>query len=540
MIRKMNFKKNVVFSLIVILAAFLFFSPFSSRAAEKTLLMLPLKIFGDPSKAYLSEGVRAMFASRLSGRDIRVISRERLEAVLSEEEKAGVTSKTRAKDLAKAFKAEYVILGSITTLGESYSLDLYVLDLSKDEPVERRVSETLTEAQFIARMSDMAYRVRDVMAGKEVPIDRPIEKPAPPPEKEVAGGLFTETDDKPPEPVSEEAGLTFGRVQDSYSFSPKGRIRIGQAVMAFDVGDADGDGQAELLVLSRTKLLLYQRKEDYYVLVDSFEPSMGEEFLKVSIGDADRDGKTEIFVVSLYGERARTTVVRWQGKFTRLHHHFGHIRTVRQGSSGRPILLFQDSRIEQFFKGSVYMMEQRGDDRFEKGDALPKLDEAQFYTLAPYDMDGDGTDEWMGLDDEDRLSVWNHAGKRLWTGNNQIAGTNNAIRVGRKRGFADIPWETVFNGRIVVSDLNGDGKPEVLAVDNRAFLTDKLDVKWYTKGKLKAYRIDGNTLTQAWATGEIGYCVMEIQTQGRAIFIAAQKGKYENISKGYGYVFWFD
>jgi hypothetical protein len=389
-------------------------------------------------------------------------------------------------------------------------------------------------------MSDMAYRIRDVMAGKEVPIDKPLEKPAPTPEKGVAGGLFAETEEKAPEPASEETGLTFGRVQDSYRFSPKGRIRVNQAVMAFDMGDADGDGRAELLVLTREKLLLYQKREEYYVLVDTYNPSMGEGFLKVSIGDTDGDGKGEIYLVSLYGDRARTTVVRWEGKFSVLHRQYGHMRSVRQGSSVRPILLFQDSHADPFFRGSVFLMKHEGADRFTKVDPLPELKGAQFYTLAHHDLDGDGVAEWVGLGNEDRLGVWSDAGERLWTGDDRLGGTNNTIRVGRKRGFADVPWPTKFNARLVVSDLNGDGKPEVLAADNRAFLTDKLDVTVYTKGRLVAFRLDGTNLMQAYATGEIGYCVMDIQTGGQGIFIAAQKGKYEQITKGFGYVFWFD
>ena len=48
------------------LLALLLFIPLPVRAANKTLVILPLTIYADKSKSYLSEGVKSILVSRLS------------------------------------------------------------------------------------------------------------------------------------------------------------------------------------------------------------------------------------------------------------------------------------------------------------------------------------------------------------------------------------------------------------------------------------------------------------------------------------------
>ena len=64
-------------------------------AADKRLVIFPIDIYGDPSKAYLRQGLTSMFVSRLSGGGIEVIGEGQYWDLLSEKEKEGSISRER-------------------------------------------------------------------------------------------------------------------------------------------------------------------------------------------------------------------------------------------------------------------------------------------------------------------------------------------------------------------------------------------------------------------------------------------------------------
>ena len=99
----MNKTTNHSFGKIFILSllALIFFIPLPLHAAGKTLVILPFRLYADASKSYLRQGVTSILVSRLSGRDLRVISDEAQAPLLGEEEKTGIADKERAEELAR-------------------------------------------------------------------------------------------------------------------------------------------------------------------------------------------------------------------------------------------------------------------------------------------------------------------------------------------------------------------------------------------------------------------------------------------------------
>jgi len=99
-----------LFSLIVSL-------PVPAYASYKSLVLFPLAIYADQSKAYIGQGIKRMLISRISGAGIEIVPDEKYASLLSEKEDAGITSQKRAEELARVLKADYAIFGSITTIG---------------------------------------------------------------------------------------------------------------------------------------------------------------------------------------------------------------------------------------------------------------------------------------------------------------------------------------------------------------------------------------------------------------------------------------
>ena len=281
------------------------------------------------------------------------------------------------------------------------------------------------------------------------------------------------------------------------------------------------------------------------VLKGQLGVSMGEKFLKVSVGDADGDGKAEIYLVSLYGQIVRTSVWTWSGKFETLYREQGHVRLLNRPHSKKPLLLFQDSAIRTPFTGTISLMNYDGDHKLHSQESLEGMKDAQIYTLAVSDKDGDGQMEFIGLNGDSHLQIWDRTGKSLWSGDEALGGTNNAIGEGidqwaREEFASRIP----LNSRLIIMDVDGDGVDEVLAVKNITTLplVGKYirNLKLYDKAQLKAFKIKGTTLVPAWTSKEIDRSISEIQTNGRILFLAKAKVDVNNFSKGTGGIAWFE
>ena len=550
MIDKISSKSREAFNifgkmLLLFLLSLIFSLPLSAQASIKTLVIFPLEIYADQSKSYLRHGVNNMLISRLSGGDIEVIRDEKYMSLLNEKEREGITSKKRAEELARGLKADYAIFGSITSIGGGYSLDLSLLEIGESGSRLTRVSKAVDEDNFIPQLSDLAYRLRAIIEGKEIPARTIEEKATVLSKPHTAKGIFSKVEEDKQMPVALEKGLFFKPTREYQAFKPTGKISIGMTVMAFDMGDLDGRGGVELLVLGRKKLLLYTIRGASFALKDSLKAGLGEDFIKVSAGDVDNNGRAEIYLVSRYGMRARSTVLEWNGEFKRLDRRTGHLQTVKDPASSKPLLLFQDSKVDEFFSGRIYVMNYEKGGKLKKREKLPELKGGQFYTLALCDLDKDGAPEWLGLGEpglgeQSNLCVWDQEGDIIWSGDKKLGGTNNAIRLEEGGSEGDLPPMISFNSRFVITDIDGDGKKEILAIKNISPVKLLQNLRVYTKSNLIAYRIEDSSLFPVWRTRDIDWCLTDMQVQGQSLFLAAQKGKWSHVGKGSSQIMWFE
>jgi hypothetical protein len=531
----------------------MFFLPLTARSSTKTLALFPLAIYADQSKAYLGQGIKSMLISRISGAGIEIVPDEKYTSLLSEKEGKGITSQKRAEELARRVKADYAIFGSITTIGGGYSLDLSLLEVEKDGSKLTGISKAVDEDQLIPQLSDVAYRLRALIEGKEMPSKKTAGKPGRKiaekatvlPKSLTAKGIFSQIEGDKKEPKATEKGLFFKPTKEYQGFKPTGKISVNMSVMAFDMGDLDGKGGVELVVLGRKKLLLYTMHGASFALKDSLNASIGEDFFKVSVGDVDNNGRAEIYLVSRYGVRARSTVFAWAEGFKRLDRLTGHMQVVKEPVSNKSLLLFQDSKVSEFFSGKIYVMKYGEGGKLIKDEKLPELEGGQFYTLALFDLDKDQEAEWLGLGEPDlgeesNLYVWDQEGDIIWSGKKGLGGTNNSIRLEEGRPEGDLPPMISFNSRFVITDIDGDGEREILAIKNITPVKYLQNIKFYTKANLIAYRIEGTTLSPAWTTGDIDWCLTDMQVEGQTLFLAAQKSKIMNIGKGSSQIMWFE
>lgn len=206
-------------------------------------------------------------------------------------------------------------------------------------------------------------------------------------------------------------------------------------------------------------------------------------------------------------------------------------------------MLFQDSGTDRFFEGPIWQMTYDNAGKLVRKDALPGLKNAQLYTLTLYDFDRDGKLEFLGLGEPNLehsapLMVWDLQGKPLTKVDEKLGGSNNYIRSGFTRP-GDQPPANILNSRVVVMDVDDDGKKEVLVVANNP-LVGRLDFVVFYDGSIIVFKTEGATLVQAYKSGKIKYCLTDMQVQGKTLYLAGNEGQISNMSEGAGRIMWYE
>jgi hypothetical protein len=174
-------------------------------------------------------------------------------------------------------------------------------------------------------------------------------------------------------------------------------------------------------------------------------------------------------------------------------------------------------------------------------EALPEFAErAQFYTLTPIDPGRRGGSGYVGLNRDSYLCLWDGGGNLVWRADEKVGGTNNFITPTGQLIQQDMLNPTYFNARILVTDLNQDRKKEILVIENIVLSKYTRLLKIIEKSNLVAYAVEPGRLAPIWKTPTFSYCITDMQTDGKTLFLAAQKGKMSTFGEGSGAIFWFE
>ncbi len=530
-------KEGITLLLLFLIVVFLITPPRLLATEKKNIVLLPFVLYTDKlNHDFLRPGIKSIFTARLAGEGLDVIEDQKIALFLNETEHEGVNDQKRAEAIAGDMNAQYAIFGSVTALGGGYSLDFAIIDLVQEQPRTTRVSHSVEENKLIITLGDVANQFKAIIDGSS------YNKPK-----------LSSPNNLSKDQFAAKKKLFFRPSDDSYGFNPASETSFRMQIMSLDTGDLDGDGIAELILLTRKKIYIYHGNDKDITFIDSYKGSRSELFFAVSVGDADKNGKDELYVAGSYGGCARTTVFEWQapGQFDVLFKKTGHIRFVKDHGGGSPVILYQNSQMvnaldgvdidigqgyDQLFKGSIYEVKYD-----TQGNQLEKLAVSgfgkghgkgpQFHTLIRYDMGGDGQPEYIGLSKEySKLAIWNTGGKMLWMGDKKIGGTNNILEEG------ELPLTIAINAPPMIADVDGDGKPELLAIDNIALMEKLTRNSTYTRAKLYAYKIRGSRLSQAWVTKKFEYSIAGLSTIDKMVYLALVRGKLSNISKGESYL----
>ena len=487
------------------------------------VLVIPFNINAAKDLSFMQRGVMAMLTTRLTQTGkVDVIS-------LDESTRAGKAAAEsmnidRAISAGKNHKADYVIFGSITVLGDHIDTNAIMVDISQEKPVLAFNRFGQSQSDLFDHITLLATQINEEVFGHKTLTKQE------PPQGEAKVGIDTQTNKiKPPEPAGAtepsptipvpmaESGLV--------SWSSKNfKVRI----IGVAVGDLDGDGWNETVFASESKVHIYRHSGEQFAKLGEITNSAQERIIGIDVADINNNGRAEVFVTNFPKKsgRLQSFVLEWDGSgfrkiVDRLNWYF---RVMDVPERGHVLVGQQWTGPKAIFSGGVYGMKW-SNGQYEPREELKLPRGVNIFSFIFGDALNVGQENLVLFTPLDYVRVLNSNGEEEW-----ISGE----KYGTSTIYLEFPSEDTTFGdtkvmdriylpqRIFVADLNKNGKSEIILVKNLGSTRLFARARSFSGGYVEGLEWDGKEFKSVWKSKEFtsgyinDYTIADFNNDGRA------------------------
>lgn len=269
------------------------------------------------------------------------------------------------------------------------------------------------------------------------------------------------------------------------------------------VGDVDGDGQNELVVIDPGSVYVYRLSGGKLSRVAHY--SAGSLELKsVDVAKIRPGGPARIYVTAQNRGTVASFVLEFSGGTLNpvITDFPYYLRVILYPTRG-PMLLGQQKGLNRVYDGPIYQLTDKGTQleilgRFGVPLKIP------IFGFAVGDLEGKRRPLIAVYDKEDHLRVYEPAGKRLYVSHEFYGGSDVVLRLETPTERSGIPEDeskAYCRPRIMCVDLDGDSIYEVLAVMHSSRTGRYLSrTKMLEDGQVVSLRWNGEVLVPVWIT----------------------------------------
>ncbi len=455
--------------------------------------ILPFLIHSEENLDYLREGIYDILTSRITveGR-VEVIERTIVERALYEERPMRL-DETAAAKIGVRVGADYIVLGSLTKIGNYISLDARLISITEEKPPLGVYTQHKGIDDVMVKIGDFAQDIGYKITGRRAMAGRPGESRYPGQSRKSIERLGRDRDYK--------KSQTFG-------FQIKG----------LGIGDVDGDKKNDVVIMDEHDLYLFKYDGEKLSFFQKIEAGSQYNFLTLDVADVNRNGFAEIIVTGVVEDDVRSFIFEYeQGKFRKIADKANWFFRVLDHPKEGPVLMGQRRGSEGIADGPIYKFVWKKKS-FEKGPKMPFPKEMSIFGVAYANIRDKDKPDVIVLDYLERLKIVAPNGKNLWSSRDNFGGSNNFYDTTKKReeGYmgAAPPWRVFITGRVITKDLYGDGSYEVIVNKNLASGTRLFDrVRTFEKGEIYGLVWDEDTLITNWKTREISGYISDFQVK---------------------------
>lgn len=275
------------------------------------------------------------------------------------------------------------------------------------------------------------------------------------------------------------------------------------------VGDLDGDGNNDIVVIDPSTVYLYRLTGGTLSLVSEY--SAGSLELKsVDVARLSKHGPARIYVSAQNRGNVSSFVLEYRnGTLAPVIQELPYFLRVLMYPTHGPILLGQRKGHQKMYEGPVVRLADKGDALEEMGRFGVPL-KIPVFGFAIGDLAGDRKPLIVVYDKSEHLRVYRPDGKRLYVSQEYFGGSDVVLRwsgIERRASNSRATEEEdseFYRPRIMSLDLEGSGKYDVLAVGHHS-LTRRLltRTKMLGEGSIRGLVWNGDALEQRWTTPKI-------------------------------------
>jgi hypothetical protein len=278
------------------------------------------------------------------------------------------------------------------------------------------------------------------------------------------------------------------------------------------VGELTGDGTMKLALSDGQGVYVYDLDKSGIKLIWQSPGRTTDNIIALDAADINQNGVAEIFVTNYTAHGLRSSVLEYQGgKFVKIWDEVPlHFRVI-EGTDKTPQLFAQAAGNDRPFDGPVRQYTWQAN-RYIPGVTVPLPKQFNLiYGFALADLDGDGAPEFLVLDHQDYLRVYDRSGTEIYRSSDRYGGSELVLeydpqRAGPNPRSGTEPERVMLQGRMYYQDILGDGKRQLVLPRNTPSTGYVFRTRLYDKGKIFGLSWDGIGMQPAWETRELpGY-----------------------------------
>ncbi len=268
-------------------------------------------------------------------------------------------------------------------------------------------------------------------------------------------------------PIAPKVARRAPREQDVQgSFAPRkeslfkfvGKQEFPFVIVDFDIGDINGDGKKEIIVIDRTRIIIYHYENNKFKRIAQVKTPRGRNyFLGVDVGDINGNGRDEIFITNQNGSDLDSFVVEFLPGSKAPKHIWKNVNLyfrIIHPFNSKPTLLAQSPGFQDPFNGPIKTL-QFGNNRYTDGRELkmPSIYGTEFiiYGMTQTDLNANGLPDTILLDKDYRLRVYSANGRMVVKSSDYYGHDPRMIDVGVQEDIAGIVTQgepVRFRGRL--------------------------------------------------------------------------------------------